>query len=135
RAVISGLPDPATLPTPARWYIAWATTPLFDRWQRIGVVGNGVTTLDVVAWDQFVIVISAEQDSTVAERSGPVMLRGGGPSTRMQPPDFLEVATGMIGLSADAIDLVEQGHAHHAHDAGRGAGPEPDRLGVPPRDA
>lgn len=132
RAVISGLPDPATLPTPARSYIAWATTPLFDRWQRLGVVGNGVTPLDVVAWDQFVVVISAEQDSTATERSGPVMLRGGSPSTRMQPPDFLEFATGMIGLSAEEIDLIEQGHAHHAHDDGWGMVPMPEGFAMPP---
>jgi suppressor of ftsI len=132
RTVIRGLPDPATLPTPARSYIAWATTPLIDRWQRLGVVGNGVTPLDVVAWDQFVIVISAEQDSTVTERSGPVMLRGGSPSTRMQPPDFLEFATGMIGLTAEEIDLIEQGHAHHAHDDGWGMVPMPDGFAMPP---
>src|SRR5690606_36084763 len=66
-----------------------------------------------VALDQFIIVVSAERDSMVAEREGPLVMRGGSPSTRMQPPDFVEFASGLVGVSAEELDRVDQGHVHH----------------------
>ena len=133
RAVLAGLPDPARVQSDAIAFVAWATTPLFDRWQRLGVVQNGVTPLEVVAWDQFIVIISAEADTNAAERSGAMVLRGGSPSTRMQPPDFLEFATGVIGLSADEIDMLDQGHAaHHIPDDGWGMVPMPAGFAMPP---
>src|SRR5690606_34865489 len=117
---------------PAVGYVAWATTPLFDRWQRLGVVHNGITPVGEVAWDQFILIVSAERDTMIAERTGPLLLRGGSPSTRMQPPDFLEFATGVIGLSAADIDRVEAGHAQHDPGDGWGSVPMPAGFAMLP---
>lgn len=120
RLVLTGLPDPRTIDPDARHYVAWATTPLYGTWQRLGVVRNGTTPVATVALDQFVLVVSAEPDSSAAERRGRPLLRGGSPSTRLQPPDFLNFATGLIGLSDDDLARAAGGHAHH--DAGDGWG-------------
>ncbi|HRP07135.1 MAG TPA: hypothetical protein PLL69_01480, partial [Gemmatimonadales bacterium] len=123
RAVLMGLPDPATLGATA--YVAWAETPLFDRWVRLGTVRNGITALAPVAFDQFSILISAEADSLVTERTGRLVLRGGSPSTRMLPPDFMEFLTGIIGVSREELDMVQSGHAHHEPGDGWGSVPMP----------
>src|SRR5690606_10257650 len=61
RTVLHGLPDPASFGGTV--WVAWAETPLFERWQRLGTVREGVTELATVEFDQFSIMISAETDS------------------------------------------------------------------------
>ena len=113
RIVLSGLPAPQAMDPSATVFVAWATTPTFQSWQRIAVVQNGVATAIPIALDQFILVVSAEPDSLGLERRGPLVMRGGSPSTRMQPPDFQEFASGLVGVSAQDLDRVEQGHVHH----------------------
>lgn len=113
RLVLSGLPAPAAMQSGATAFVAWVTTPSFDTWWRLGVVRNGVTVTTSVALDQFIIVVSAERDAATTERNGPLVMRGGSPSTRMQPPDFQEFATGLMGVSAKDLDRVAQGHTQH----------------------
>lgn len=120
RLVLAGLPDPRVIDPAARHYVAWATTPLYGTWQRLGVVQNGTTPVATVALDQFIVVVSAEPDTTATGRRGRPLLRGGSPSTRLQPPDFLNFATGLIGLSDEDLARATGGHAHH--DAGDGWG-------------
>jgi len=122
RMVLSGLPAPQAVDPAARHYVAWATTPLFGEWHRLGVVGNGVTALGEVALDQFVLVVSAEPDSAGRERTGRLVLRGGSPSTRLQPPDFLNFASGLVGLSEDDLARATGEHAHHDPGDGWGSG-------------
>jgi FtsP/CotA-like multicopper oxidase with cupredoxin domain len=115
RLTLSGLPAPRDIAPEATAFVAWATTPRYGTWVRLGTVTNGTTTLAEIAFNQFIIVITAEVDSATHERAGRVILRGGSPSTRMQPPDFMEFATGVIGMTAD--ELAAQGeHAGHAMD-------------------
>jgi FtsP/CotA-like multicopper oxidase with cupredoxin domain len=112
RLVLNGLPTPAEVAPQATAYVAWATTPRYGEWTRLGAVTNGTTTLAEIAFNQFIVVVTAEHDAATTERTGPVILRGGSPSTRMQPPDFMEFATGLIGMTAD--ELAAQGdHAGH----------------------
>ncbi len=115
RITLSGLPAPRDVTPDATTYIAWATTPRYGIWVPLGAVTNGTTVLAEVAFNQFIIVVTAEAEATTRERTGRTMLRGGSPSTRMQPPDFLEFATGLIGMTAD--ELAAQGeHAGHQPD-------------------
>ncbi len=111
RITLSGLPDPQAVDDAARVYIAWVATPRFGEWTRLGVVHNGTTSLPEIALNQFIVLVTAESDSLVAERTGPLVLRGESPSTRMQPPDFQEFAVGVLGMSADAL------RAHETHGA------------------
>lgn len=70
-------------------YVAWATTPVLDPVVRLGRVDNGVNRLGEVAFNQFLILVSAETQAGVGERRGPLLLRGGSPSTRMHPEDLI----------------------------------------------
>ena len=103
---LRGLPPPATLGDYST-YIAWATSPMLDRTIRLGVVSAGRTLAGRVDLDQFIIMVSAERDTSSAERSGSLVLRGMSPSMVMQPH-------GAAKLPGVATDL----HAHHADSTG-----------------
>ena len=63
---IEGLPAPGSLGE-YRTYVAWATTPIMDPVVRLGEVGNGTFAgLGPVAFDKFVILISAEPSAEVS---------------------------------------------------------------------
>lgn len=115
RLTLSGLPSPGTL-GPYTVYVAWVTTPVMSPFVRLGAVTNGTTELPPVFFDQFVIVISAEASASVSDRAGKLVLRGGSPSTRMQPPDLQEFLLGMTGPAAshDTTHRAVQAHADHA---------------------
>jgi FtsP/CotA-like multicopper oxidase with cupredoxin domain len=110
RLTVSGLPDPASL-GPFTTYVAWATTPVMSPFIKLGMVTNGTTALSPVSFDQFIIVISAEASASVSERTGKLVLRGGSPSTRLQPPDVQEFTLGA---------MVSPGEPPHEHGAPAG---------------
>jgi FtsP/CotA-like multicopper oxidase with cupredoxin domain len=128
RLTLSGLPAASAISPDARGYIAWVTTPRYAEWTSLGAVANGVTGLPEVALNQFVVVITAERDLAVREPSGPVVLRGGSPSTRMQPPDFQELSVGVVGLTA----AEAAGHSEHAAHAAPALPDEPLRWTTVP---
>lgn len=107
--VIAGLPRPSVLDPAATTYVAWVTTPRYAEFVNLGAVTNGVTVLAPVEFDQFVIVVSAEASPDVRERTGRIVLRGGSPSTRLQPPDIQQFALAVTG-AADPMT----GHDHAA---------------------
>ena len=92
---IKGLPDPSTLGEYSA-YVAWATTPLLHPMTNLGEVRNGETKLPRFEFNKFVILITAEASAEVEDRAGRLVLRGGSPSTRMRPPDFLEFTLGAL---------------------------------------
>ncbi len=106
--VLDGLPRPDVLDSAATTYVAWVTTPRYAEFVNLGAVTNGVTVLAPVEFDQFVIVVSAEASGDVRERTGRIVLRGGSPSTRLQPPDIQQFALAVTG----AIDDTMSGHDH-----------------------
>ena len=107
---LSELPRPASL---GRYtaYVAWVAPPTMDLVTRLGTVDNGRTTLRKVALDKFVIFVTAEESASATEMRGRLVLRGMSPSTRLQPPDFMQFA-----LGAAPRDSAE--HAHHANTGG-----------------
>jgi FtsP/CotA-like multicopper oxidase with cupredoxin domain len=80
-------------------------TPVLHPVVKLGPVANGRTELPAIDLDKFLILITAEASLDVSEPTGPLVLRGASPSTRLQPPDLLQFA---IGATADAA----AGHAH-----------------------
>ena len=76
--------------------------------QRLGVVGNGRNVLPAIALDKFSILITAEAATATKEMSGRLVLRGMSPSTRLQPPDFMQFV-----LGATRADSSPEGHEHH----------------------
>src|SRR5687768_835820 len=101
---LSGLARPSSL---GRYtsYVAWVAPPTMEHVQRLGVVSNGRTVLPRIALDKFVILISAEASPAATEMNGRLVLRGMSPSTRLQPPDFMQFALGAA--------REDSGHTHH----------------------
>jgi hypothetical protein len=79
----AGLPEPRSLGTYGA-YVAWATTPDLSRWVRLGTVTNGTTTVGHIDLNKFLLVITAESDSTPVKHAGPTVLHGTSPSGWLQ---------------------------------------------------
>ena len=83
RFTIAGLPEPSTLGAYTTW-VAWGVTPDLKQWRRLGVVGNGDTTVGRVEFNKFMLVVAAESDSLVTKHAGPIALSGTSPSGWLQ---------------------------------------------------
>ncbi|MGH7531280.1 MAG: multicopper oxidase family protein [Gemmatimonadales bacterium] len=81
RITLSGL-------APHQTYVAWVTTPVFDRTIRLGEVRNGTLHAGRVALNTFVLLISAERSADVAIREGRIVLRGMSAAALLRPHDF-----------------------------------------------
>ena len=104
---LSGLARPSSLGRYAA-YVAWAASPTMDVVQRLGVVDNGRTVLPAISLDKFFVLISAETSAAATDMRGRLVLRGMSPSTRLQPPDFMQFI-----LGATREDSGSGGHEHH----------------------
>ena len=65
-------------------YVAWATSTDLATWVRLGTVANGTTTVGHVDMNKFLLVITAEPDSTASTHGGPTVLHGTSPSGWLQ---------------------------------------------------
>lgn len=83
RITARGLPDPRTLGA-YHAYVAWEVTPELDQWHRLGAVANGTSLVGRAEWNKFLLVITAEADSTPAQHHGPTVLHGTSPSGWLQ---------------------------------------------------
>ncbi len=92
---VRGLPEPTSL-GPFATYVAWATTPQLHPTVKLGEVRNGLVRLGRVAFDQFLIFVSAEASGRVIERTGRLALRGASASMRMQPHDLAFILSGLL---------------------------------------
>ncbi len=108
---IEGLPDPASL-GPYETYVAWATTPVLHPMQRLGSVDNGSVTLDSVAFDKFLILITAEASIYGTEREGMIVMRGASPGNRMEAHDLAQIAPLAV------FSKAEGAHGNHAQEHG-----------------
>ena len=80
---LTGLPEPSTL-GPYTAYVAWAATTDLSKWQRLGPVGNGTTTVGQIQFNKFLLVITAEANGTPTAKQGPTALHGISPSGFLQ---------------------------------------------------
>ncbi|MCI0437059.1 MAG: multicopper oxidase family protein [Gemmatimonadetes bacterium] len=103
---LAGLPDPASL---GRYttYVAWAMPTLLAPVVKLGRVHNGRIEAGRIAFDQFLIIISAEATADVTAREGRLVLRGLSASTRMQPHDLPFLLAGLLDKDTSG------GHAGH----------------------
>jgi len=74
----------ADSPRAAVAYVAWATSTDLATWVRLGTVANGTTTVGQVDMNKFLLVITAERDSTAQTHDGPTVLHGTSPSGWLQ---------------------------------------------------
>ena len=89
-------------------FVAWVASPTMDVVQRLGVVDNGRTVLPAISLDKFIVLVTAEASASATGMRGRLMLRGMSPSTRLQPPDFMQF---LIGATRE--DSAP--HEHHEH--------------------
>ncbi|MGH7577368.1 MAG: multicopper oxidase domain-containing protein, partial [Longimicrobiales bacterium] len=135
RLAAEGLAEPATL-GPYTTYVAWATTLQLYPFVKLGVLRDGRLDGARIAFDQFLVLVSAEASADVTEREGRLVLRGLSPSTRLQPHDLPFVLAGMLDRddSAEANAPAAQAgeHAAHAGHGPRAAHGTPDPGGWTP---
>lgn len=63
--------------------VAWAATPDLDRVVRLGLLGPELSVQGELTWSRFLVFVTAETDPEVDRWSGPVLLVGRTPSSRM----------------------------------------------------
>lgn len=63
--------------------IAWAATPGLDRVQKLGAVRAGEVLSARVAFNKFLVFVTAEPNAEVARWTGKILLRGISPSGRL----------------------------------------------------
>ena len=80
---LTGLPQPSAIGE-YKAYVAWAATTDLKRWHRLGPVHNGSSTVGRAEDNKFLLVITAEADSSVTEHKGPTVLHGISPSAWLQ---------------------------------------------------
>jgi hypothetical protein len=79
----SGLPQPSSLGA-FTTYVAWAVSPDLAGWHRLGPVTNGTTTVGHADLNKFLLVITAEADTSGTASRGPTVLHGTSPSGWLQ---------------------------------------------------
>lgn len=79
----TALPAPSSLGAFST-YVAWAATPDLTQWTRLGSVRNGNSIVGPVDLNKFLLVVTAESDSTPATHAGPTVLHGISPSALLQ---------------------------------------------------
>ncbi len=94
-------------------FVAWATPPMMSSVTRLGVVRNGEIELGPVAYDRFLILISAETDTAVKQWEGKIVLRGESASNRLRPADNYQF---FLGVAADRSADPSQQHGGMAMD-------------------
>jgi hypothetical protein len=80
---LSGLPEPSSLGA-YKTYVAWVASPDLRSWAKLGAVTNGESRVGRAEMNKFLVVITAEADSTATSRAGPTVLNGSSPSTWLQ---------------------------------------------------
>jgi len=128
-AHIEGLPEPQSL-GPYGAYVAWATTPFFEPVVKLGEVGNGSFDLGPVAFNKFLVLVSAEVSADVSERVGKLVLRGRSPSLLMDPHDLMTQAPSALigplnrrGAGASVMGGMPMGGGDAAAGGGDAGGP------------
>ena len=129
---LPSLPSPASL-GPYGTFVAWAATPQMSPATKLGEVREGTTRLGRVAFDRFLVIVTAERSANTASLSGTggptgrVVLRGTSASMRMQPHDLAYLLAGLLGSDRGQTGVKPgsdpaAGGDHAAHHAAAAAG-------------
>ena len=72
-----------SLPRDGRALVVWAATPNLDQVARLGTIGEDGRLSARIAFNKFLVFVTAEASADVERWSGPILLRGISPSGRM----------------------------------------------------
>ena len=121
---LTDLPDPAAL-GPYSSLVAWAAPLTLDSLVNLGAVFEGENSLAEVSLNKYLILITAEPGPDVADRSGPLLLRGRSPSSRMEAHDLTALAP------AAELGTTSGEHGHMSSSAASAWSRPPMYPGVP----
>jgi hypothetical protein len=76
---VQNLPNPASVG--GTEYVAWATTQDLTDANNLGVIGKDLKTQGKVAWNKYIVLVTAEKPPIGDHWKGTVILRGFSPST------------------------------------------------------
>ena len=88
---IQGLPDPSSLGD-YNTYIAWISPLSLYPIEKLGTITNGLHTLGEASLNKYIVLITAESSNAASEMSGPIVLRGRSPSSKLEAHDLLAIA-------------------------------------------
>src|SRR6185295_1663799 len=91
--------------------IAWIAPPSFDPMRKLGVVHNGRIPVGEIAFDKFLVFITAEANADVTDRGGKLVMRGMSPSIRMQQHSML-----IVTRTSDSMAMGHGATGVHHHD-------------------
>ena len=111
-AEVEGLPEPSTL-GPYTRYVLWAMPLTLWPMTDMGDVSNGMQELGEVSLNKFMLLLTAEPEGDLTERTGPIVLRGRSPSSRLEPHDMFQVSA--FADPADMPGSASAGGAHQHH--------------------
>ncbi len=120
RFSLANLPD-SLVRGPRAGFVAWVAPPSFAPTLRLGTVRAGTMDAGTITFDRFIVLVTAEPDTTVREPRGRVVLRGESASNRMRPADNYQFFLGAAGMPAPDASSGE--HQHHASGDGWGEMP------------
>jgi hypothetical protein len=63
--------------------VVWAATPSLDQVTRVGALADDGRLSGTIAYNKFLVFVTAEASADVERWSGPILLRGASPSARM----------------------------------------------------
>ena len=63
--------------------VVWAATPSLDEVKKLGTLSADGTLAGTIAFNKFLVFVTAEASADVARWAGPILLRGISPSGRM----------------------------------------------------
>jgi hypothetical protein len=75
--------ETAGLRADGRALVVWAATPELDRVSRLGTLDANGTLDGTLAFNKFLVFVTAEESPDVERWAGPILLRGISPSGRM----------------------------------------------------
>jgi len=80
---VRGLPEPSALGAYGA-YVAWVAPSDLSSVRRIGALGADGTASGTIAYEKFLVFVTAEPSAGVTEKSGPILLQGLSPSGQMK---------------------------------------------------
>ena len=103
---LDGLPNPNTFGN-FDTYVAWISPLSLYPVEKLGEITNGSHTLGEVSFNKYIIMITAENSSSNDGMSGPLVLRGRSPSSKLEAHDLLAIAPAAEIGGGDAVNAIE----------------------------
>jgi FtsP/CotA-like multicopper oxidase with cupredoxin domain len=113
-------------------YVLWSMPLVLDPVVRQATIVNGEVDAGEIALNRFMLLVSLEpQDATADQgRTGPIVMRGRSPSSRMEPHDLFQVSAFADPIRTEGgAESREGAGGGHGHQHGQPSDPESSAVG------